>query len=403
MREVAESLGGALSRQESAPADPLEDMLSFPPPLTLYIHLPWCVRKCPYCDFNSHALSGSLPEEAYLAALLRDLEAAQPLVAGRPVAAVFFGGGTPSLFSPEAIDRILRRVGSLLPLAAGAEITLEANPGTFEQARFQGYRAAGVNRLSLGVQSFNARHLAALGRIHDDTEARRAVEAAVRLFETVNVDLMYGLPGQSVAQARADVAVALAFGVGHLSAYHLTIEPNTRFYLQPPDLPDEETVMRMEEEIQALLAGEGFLHYEVSAFARPQHQCRHNLNYWLFGDYLGIGAGAHSKLTTPDGILRLVRHKQPKAYMLAAQQGDAVQASHRVPAEALPLEFMMNALRLGEGFPEALFSQRTGLPLTVIEPALAKAQARGLIERNGGYIRATPLGHRFLNDTLALF
>jgi oxygen-independent coproporphyrinogen-3 oxidase len=402
MRTVAADPGAALPRQKPAPTVTLE-ALRFPPPLTLYIHLPWCVRKCPYCDFNSHALSGGLPEEAYLAALLQDLESALPLVAERPVEAVFFGGGTPSLFSPEAIDRLLGRVASLLPLAAGAEITLEANPGTFEQARFQGYRAAGVNRLSLGVQSFNARHLAALGRIHDDTEARRAVEAAVRLFDRVNVDLMYGLPGQSRAQARADVAVALACGVGHLSAYHLTIETNTRFHAQPPELPDEETVARMEEEIEALLAGCGFLHYEVSAFARPHQQCRHNLNYWLFGDYLGIGAGAHSKLTTEAGILRLMRHKQPKAYMAAAREGKAVQESHRVPAEALPLEFMMNALRLAAGFPEALFTQRTGLPLTVMEPALATAQARGLIERKAGHIRATPLGRRFLNDTLALF
>ena len=374
-----------------------------PPPLTLYVHIPWCVRKCPYCDFNSHEAKGGIPEEAYLAALERDLEAALPQVWGRRVHSVFFGGGTPSLLSAAGLDHLLTRLRTLLLIEPLAEITLEANPGTFEAEKFRGFRAAGINRLSIGIQSFNPTHLQSLGRIHDDKEARRAVEIARANFDNVNLDLMYGLPGQSLEQALADIDCAIGFGVQHISAYHLTLEPNTLFYAQPPQLPDDDTSAAMQHAIEERLAAAGYAHYETSAFAQKHRACQHNLNYWQFGDYLGIGAGAHSKLTTQADVLRQMRYKQPKAYMEQAAAGQAIQEQHSVPADELGFEFMMNALRLNTGFPPALFQAQTGLPLQVIETPLQAAEARGLILRDPSRIQPTALGQRFLNDLLQLF
>jgi oxygen-independent coproporphyrinogen-3 oxidase len=374
-----------------------------PPPLTLYVHIPWCVRKCPYCDFNSHEARTAIPEDDYIAALTRDLESALPAVWGRRVQAIFFGGGTPSIFSAGAIDGILTTVRTLLPVEPLAEVTLEANPGTFEIEKFRGFRDAGVNRLSIGIQSFNPKHLQALGRIHDEREARRAVEIALNTFDNANLDLMYALPGQTVDEALADIDTAIGFGVPHISAYHLTIEPNTLFYAQPPQLPDDDTSAQMQVEIESRLAAAGFGHYETSAFAQKHRECQHNLNYWQFGDYLGIGAGAHSKLTSHEGVTRLMRYKQPKAYMEGALAGNPVQEQHAVETGELPFEFMMNALRLNGGFETALFAQRTGLPLAVVEPALRTAEQRGLIERDTQSIRPSPLGRRFLNDLLQLF
>ncbi len=373
------------------------------PPLSLYIHLPWCVRKCPYCDFSSFESREGVPEQEYVAALIRDIEAALPLVWGRKVVSVFMGGGTPSLFSARSIDTLLTQVRTLLPVEAQAEITLEANPGTAEYRKFADFRAAGVNRLSLGIQSFNPRHLSALGRIHDDREARAAVEMALHHFDNVNLDLMYALPGQSMSEALADIREAVSFGPQHISAYHLTLEPNTVFYSKPPVLPDDDTSAAMQEAIEAELAAAGYEHYETSAFARKNRRCRHNLNYWLFGDYLGIGAGAHGKLTLPDRVLRQTRYRQPKGYMERAFSGNAVDEEGAVVSGELPFEFMMNALRLTEGFPVALFAARTGLSLTAALPALEEAQRRGLIERDALHIRPTLLGRRFLNDLLQLF
>ena len=379
------------------------DTSHHPLPLSLYIHLPWCVRKCPYCDFSSFESREGVPEQEYVAALIRDIEAALPLVWGRKVASVFMGGGTPSLFSARSIDTLLTQVRTLLPVEAQAEITLEANPGTAEYRKFAGFRAAGVNRLSLGIQSFNPRHLSALGRIHDDREARAAVEMALHHFDNVNLDLMYALPDQSMSEALADIREAVSFGPQHISAYHLTLEPNTVFYSKPPVLPDDDTSAAMQEAIEAELAAAGYGHYETSAFARKNRRCRHNLNYWLFGDYLGIGAGAHGKLTLPDRVLRQTRYRQPKGYMERAFSGNAVDEESAVVSGELPFEFMMNALRLTEGFPVALFAARTGLSLTAALPALEEAQRRGLIERDALHIRPTLLGRRFLNDLLQLF
>jgi len=374
-----------------------------PPPLTLYVHIPWCVRKCPYCDFNSHEAKGNIPEAAYLAALERDLEAALPQVWGRRVHSVFFGGGTPSLLSAAGLDHLLTLLRTLLPIEPLAEITLEANPGTFEIEKFLGFRDAGVNRLSIGIQSFNPAHLQSLGRIHDDAEARRAVEIARAHFDNINLDLMYGLPGQSLDQALADIECAISFGVQHISAYHLTLEPNTLFHAQPPQLPDDDSTAAMQCAIEERLAAAGYTHYETSAFAQKHRACQHNLNYWQFGDYLGLGAGAHSKLTTQAGVLRQMRYKQPKAYMEQASAGQAIQEQHSVPADELGFEFMMNALRLNAGFPVALFQAQTGLPLQVIERPLQAAEARGLITRDPERIQPTALGQRFLNDLLQLF
>ncbi|MHB1591228.1 MAG: radical SAM family heme chaperone HemW [Sulfuricella sp.] len=377
--------------------------LTEPPPLSLYIHLPWCVKKCPYCDFSSFESREGVPEQEYIAALIRDIEAALPLVWGRKVVSIFMGGGTPSLFSARAIDTLLTQVRTLLPVEPHAEITLEANPGTAEAQKFADFRAAGVNRLSLGIQSFNPRHLQALGRIHDDREARFAVELALRNFDNVNLDLMYALPEQTMEEALADIREAVSFGPQHISAYHLTLEPNTVFYDQPPSLPDGDMSAAMQEVIEAELAGAGYEHYETSAFAKKHSRCRHNLNYWLFGDYLGIGAGAHGKLTLHDRILRQVRHRQPKIYMERALAGNALEQERTVSPDELSFEFMMNALRLTEGFPVSLFSARTGLSLTAALPMLEEAQRRGLIECDTSHIRPTSLGRCFLNDLLQLF
>jgi len=376
-----------------------------PPPLSVYVHIPWCVRKCPYCDFNSHAQREEIPEARYLDALTRDLEGALPEVWGREVTSIFIGGGTPSLFTPAGIDRLLTTLLTLLRVSPLAEITLEANPGTFEAARFRGYREAGVNRLSLGIQSFNPEHLKALGRIHDDQEARTAAEAAIGLFETVNLDLMYALPRQNLEQARADLETALALGPAHLSAYHLTLEPNTPFAAQPPALPDDDLSADMQLQAEDLLVAAGYEHYETSAFARPGSRCRHNLNYWTFGDYLGLGAGAHGKLTFHDRIERQARLKHPKAYMDAvfASPPGHIAETRQLSRSDRVFEFMMNALRLNQGFDPRLFEARTGLSIAAAEAGLAEAQRRGLLVRELHNARPSETGRRFLNELLQVF
>lgn len=382
--------------------------LTAPPPLALYIHYPWCVRKCPYCDFNSHALRGDATPDAgletrYIDALVADIETALPQVWGRRVHTVFIGGGTPSLMSAAALDRLLTAVRTLLPLDPMAEITLEANPGTFEAARFRDYRAAGVNRLSIGIQSFDDAALTRIGRIHDADQARRAVDIALTNFERVNLDIMYALPEQDMAAAMRDIDTAIATGVGHVSAYHLTLEPNTPFAHSPPPLPDSDLSADMQEAIEIRLAEAGFAHYETSAFARAGQQCRHNLNYWQFGDYLGIGAGAHGKLSGHEGIVREMRHKHPTRYLEAAAQRDFVQEQRDVAALDLPFEFMMNALRLTDGVPATLFGSRTGLSLSAIAAPIDEAITTGLLAEDPLTLRPTEKGQRFLNDLLALF
>ena len=373
-------------------------------PLALYVHLPWCVRKCPYCDFNSHAVeSQGVPAEAYVEALLRDLETDAPLAHGRAVRSIFIGGGTPSLFPACAIARLLEGVRGRVDLALDAEITLEANPGTVDEANFHGYRAAGVNRLSLGVQSLRAASLAALGRIHGVGDVARAVAAARAAgFSNLNLDLMHGLPGDLAGDALADLAAALAFEPEHLSWYELTLEEGTPFARRPPVLPDEDVVAVDFEQGLEVLAGAGFRHYEVSAHARAGYACRHNLNYWQFGDYLGIGAGAHGKLTTPHGVFRSVRRRHPVAYMKAAGLPDAREIG-QVEPDALTGEFMLNALRLREGFEWSLFESRTGLPRAVLESPVAQGVQRGWLEDDGARLRPTPTGYRFLNDLQILF
>jgi putative oxygen-independent coproporphyrinogen III oxidase len=373
------------------------------PPLSLYIHIPWCVRKCPYCDFNSHEARGELPEREYVDALVADLDQALPLVWGRRVYTIFFGGGTPSVLSAESIDAILSAVRARVPLAVDAEITLEANPGTFEAQKFAAYRAAGVNRLSIGIQSFDERHLKSLGRIHDGAQARRAIEIARENFDNFNLDLMYALPGQTPAESRADLAAALAYQPPHLSVYHLTIEPNTYFHRYPPAVPDDDTAAQMQDSIAETLASAGYEHYETSAYAQAGRRARHNVNYWSFGDYLGIGAGAHSKLSFPDRIVRQARYRQPREYMARARAGAAAQTDEVVSAAEIPFEFMMNALRLNAGFPVPLYEERAGLPLVTVLPALDEAERRGLIERDHLHIAPTELGRRFLNDLLQIF
>jgi len=369
------------------------------PPLALYVHIPWCVRKCPYCDFNSHERTGSLPEAEYLAVLFRDLEASLPQIWGRRVISVFIGGGTPSLFSPESIDALLSGVRARLALDPQAEITLEANPGTVEAARFRGFRKAGVNRISIGVQSFDERMLAALGRIHSADEARRAIDAAAASFDNVNIDLMYALPGQTPAMATADLDEALRFGLPHVSAYQLTVEPNTVFWSKPPKLPEHDVAADMQLAAEEVLRAAGYEHYETSAFARPGRRCSHNLNYWQFGDYLGIGAGAHGKLSFPDRVTRHARAKQPNEYM----KPDTHVEESVVSVEDLPFEFMLNALRLVEGFDIALFRERTGLPIHLVQSRLDEAEKKGLVARDWKHIRPTERGRRFLNDLLEAF
>lgn len=385
--------------------------LDSPPPLALYVHYPWCIRKCPYCDFNSHHVHGratgdqvdAVIEAAYIDALIADLETALPQVWGRRVQSVFIGGGTPSLMSAASLERLLTAIRMLLPLDPLAEITLEANPGTFEASRFRDYRAAGINRLSIGIQSFDDGHLVQLGRIHDAGQARRAIDIAQQYFERINLDLMYALPGQTLAQACQDLDIALDSGVSHLSCYHLTLEPNTPFHRNPPSLPDDDAAADMQETFEARLTGAGFQHYETSGFARAGQQCRHNLNYWTFGDYLGIGAGAHGKLSDHTGIAREMRHKHPNRYLEAARERHFIQARQAVEAVDLPFEFLMNALRLNDGFSQPLFQARTGLPLSFIEGRLIQARRRGLLDIAQGRIRPTPKGRRFLNDLLSMF
>lgn len=374
------------------------------PPLSLYVHLPWCVRKCPYCDFNSHALRGELAEDAYVDALLRDLAQAATLAGDREVRTIFIGGGTPSLFHPSSIARLLAGIGDRVPLAAAAEITLEANPGTVELDRFRGFREAGVNRLSIGIQSFEEGKLRALGRIHGPEEARRAAEAAGAAgFRNLNLDLMYGLPGQTAGQALADIEIALAYGPAHLSAYQLTLEPHTYFHAHPPPLPDDEAVASMHQAIEERLRDAGYRHYEVSAYARHGSKCRHNLNYWEFGDYLGIGAGAHAKITGAGGTWRYANARHPAAYMRHAGTDAARASTQRLEEPDLVFEFMLNALRLHAGFAPALFEERTGLPFDRLDRGLETGRRRGLIEPGTDRVVPSELGRRFLNDLLLLF
>jgi putative oxygen-independent coproporphyrinogen III oxidase len=412
------------------------------------------VKKCPYCDFNSHevrvpahtasgsvgsasqvvsrpislatsriasnpaqaasgsSLGSSLPthpnvpieiEARYIDALIADLEATLPKVWGRRISTIFFGGGTPSLFSAHGIDRILTAVRTRLVVDSDAEITLEANPGTFEREKFKGFRDAGVNRLSIGIQSFNASFLKALGRIHNDDEARRAIDIAQTHFDNINLDLMYALPAQSLAECEADIDTALRFATNHLSLYHLTLEPNTLFHAAPPALPDDDAAADMQEMIDAKLSCAGFVHYETSAFAQPGKQSKHNLNYWQFGDYIGIGAGAHAKISFPDRISREARYKQPKAFIDAARSGNAIQEAKTISTNDLPFEFMMNALRLNAGFPTALFTERTGLPVNLITRELDAAEAKGLLQRDLSHIQPTARGRLFLNELLQGF
>ena len=400
------------------------------PPLSLYVHLPWCIKKCPYCDFNSHELSptvaqyvsraaprggasglgrpgagtaGELPEQRYIDALIADVEAALPLIWGRTVQSIFIGGGTPSLFSPQAIDRLLADIRARLKLNADCEITLEANPGTFEKDRFKAFRSAGVNRLSIGVQSFNDEHLKALGRVHDSAQAIAAVEEAAAAFDTFNLDIMYALPGQTLQHLEQDMQVALALQPPHISIYHLTIEPNTYFAKFPPVIPEEDLAYDMLDKITDMTGAAGLSRYEVSAFAKPGHRCFHNTNYWQFGDYLGIGAGAHSKLSFAHRVVRQVRVREPKLYMEKALSGNAVTTDTEVTRADLPFEFMLNALRLKDGFKLQDFVDKTGLPFTAFAQGLNEAERKGLIERDFINVKPTARGFDFLNDLQQLF
>jgi oxygen-independent coproporphyrinogen-3 oxidase len=374
------------------------------PPLSLYVHLPWCIRKCPYCDFNSHEMRRDvLPEDDYVRAVVADLESALPLIWGRSVHSIFIGGGTPSLFSPAAIDRLLGDIRARLRLEPDCEISMEANPGTFEKDRFRAYRSAGVTRLSIGVQSFNDAHLQALGRVHDRAQALAAVEEAASAFDTFNLDMMYALPGQSMAQVEDDMRTALQFAPPHISIYHLTIEPNTYFAKYPPSIPEDDTAYAMLDHITELTAAAGLDRYEVSGYARAGHRCRHNLNYWQFGDYLGLGAGAHSKLSFAHRVVRQVRLRDPQRYLERALQGNAVAQDEEVSRADLPFEFMLNALRLRHGFGLREFTERTGLPVTAIQRALEEAETKGLIERDFARVRPTQRGFDFLSDLQALF
>ena len=374
------------------------------PPLSLYVHLPWCLKKCPYCDFNSHEARGEIAQARYIEALCADLEAALPFIWGRRVHTIFIGGGTPSLFTPAAIAQLIADIRARLPLEPGCEITLEANPGTFERDRFRGYRAAGVTRLSVGVQSFDDAKLAALGRVHDAAQARAAVEEARDAFDTFNIDLMYALPGQTLAEFETDLSQALALAPPHLSIYHLTLEPNTLFAKFPPKaLPDDDTAFDMLDLITARTAAVGMDRYEVSAFARPGHRCEHNLNYWQFGDYLGIGAGAHSKLSFPHRVVRQTRFRDPAKYMDQALAGQAITQDEEVPREQLPFEFMLNATRLKDGFELMRFGERTGLSLAALQKGLDQAERQGLIARDFARAWPTERGFDFLSDLQGLF
>lgn len=374
------------------------------PPLSLYIHLPWCLKKCPYCDFNSHQIdTEALAEQRYIEALMADLEASLPLVWGRTVQSIFIGGGTPSLFSPHAIDHLIASARARLRMAPDCEITLEANPGTFEKTRFQAFRHAGVTRLSIGVQSFNDRFLCALGRVHNGTQAYEAVQEAAQSFETYNIDLMYALPGQTQTDLIRDLETTLAFAPPHLSIYHLTIEPNTYFAKFPPSVPPEDTAYDMLDCITAMTSNANMQRYEISAYARNGHQCWHNTNYWQFGDYLGIGAGAHSKLSFAHRIVRQARLRDPQRYIQAALAGQALASDTEVTRQELPFEYMLNALRLRDGFAIQDYLERTGLPLSSIAATLDEAEHKGLITRNLTHVQPTERGLDFLSDLQAMF
>lgn len=400
----------SIATETSAPRDlqhymrPGTLQLSALPPLSLYVHLPWCLKKCPYCDFNSHEMrAAELPEQRYIDALMADLEAALPLVWGRAVHSIFIGGGTPSLFSPEAIDRLLGGIRACLRLEPNCEITLEANPGTFEKDRFRAFRSAGVTRLSVGVQSFNDDFLKTLGRVHDRAQALAAVEEAAQSFDTFNLDIMYALPGQTLADLKQDMATALALAPMHISIYHLTIEPNTYFAKFPPVIPEEDTAYDMLDLITDMTGAAGLHRYEVSAYARDGHRCHHNLNYWQFGDYLGLGAGAHSKLSFAHRVVRQVRFREPRLYMEKALAGHCLAQDEEVSRADLPFEFMLNALRLKDGFSLQQFSERTGLAMTAIQKGLEEAERKGLIERDLARVKPSVRGYDFLNDLQSLF
>ena len=376
-----------------------------PPPLSLYIHFPWCTRKCPYCDFNSHTVAGELPEAAYIDALLDDLAGELPSIWGRTIQSIFIGGGTPSLISPNGLERLLSEVRALLPLRGDCEITLEANPGSVERGRFTEFRSAGVNRLSIGIQSFNDARLHSLGRIHDRHDALAAIDAVRHAgFDNFNLDLMFGLPGQDIAGARDDLATALEFAPSHISWYQLTLEPNTPFHHQPPALPEDETVWEISRQGESLLAEAGFDRYEVSAYAHGGQHCRHNLNYWHFGDYLGIGAGAHSKITlsAQQRIERVIKRRGPIDYLNARDGGYTSERRSPDPHE-VAFEFMLNALRLHKGFAIRLFEERAGLPVITLRETLTRACEQGLLNRDATHIRPTERGYDFLNDLIALF
>ena len=374
------------------------------PPLSLYVHLPWCLKKCPYCDFNSHEMRTSeMPEQRYLDALMADLEAALPLVWGRTVHSIFIGGGTPSLFSPQAIERLLSDLRARLLLEPGCEITLEANPGTFEKNRFRAFRSAGVTRLSVGVQSFNDDFLIALGRVHDRAQALAAVEEASQCFDTFNLDIMYALPGQTLAGLKKDMTTALALAPSHISIYHLTIEPNTYFARFPPAIPDDDAAYDMLDLVTDMTGEAGLDRYEVSAYAARGHRCLHNLNYWQFGDYLGLGAGAHSKLSFAHRVVRQVRFREPRLYMEKALAGSCLAQDEDISRADLSFEFMLNALRLKEGFRLQQFCERTGLAMNAIQNGLDEAERRGLIETVLAHVKPSVRGFDFLNDLQALF
>ena len=374
------------------------------PPLSLYVHLPWCLKKCPYCDFNSHEMARQdLPEQRYVDALVADLEAALPLIWGRTIHSIFIGGGTPSLFAPATIDRLLSDIRARLRLEPNCEITMEANPGTFEKDRFRAFASAGVTRLSIGVQSFNDAHLQALGRVHNRAQALAAVEEAAQAFKTFNLDIMYALPGQTLEQVGEDLATALQFAPPHISIYHLTIEANTYFAKYPPAIPEDDTAYAMLDHITELTGVAGMDRYEVSAYAKDGHRCAHNLNYWQFGDYLGIGAGAHSKLSFAHRVVRQARNRDPRLYMERALAGNALAQSEEVGRADLPFEYMLNALRLRHGFGLRDFSERTGLGMSAIEAALSQAEHKGLIERDFARVRPTVRGFDFLSDLQELF
>ncbi len=409
MNEISNSSSNSSTGAASQPimlGSARQTILSILPPLSIYIHIPWCIRKCPYCDFNSHESKTAIPEQQYIDCLVSDLDYTLPKIWGRRVYSVFFGGGTPSLFSARGIDTILAAVRARVTLDSEAEITLEANPGTFEAEKFRGFRDAGVNRLSIGIQSFNPTHLQALGRVHNDDEARRAVDIAQRNFDNINLDVMFALPNQTLAECEADIDAALSFNTNHLSIYHLTLEPNTLFHRFPPPLPDDDIAADMQDMIEAKLGTAGFDHYETSAYAKPGKRSKHNMNYWQFGDYVGIGAGAHGKISYPDparGITREARFKQPKSYMQQAALGLSNEQEKIVSVAELPFEFMLNALRINEGFANALFIERTGLPISAITRELDKATSLGLIERDHLHVKPTAKGRLFLNDLLELF